>query len=142
MIIFTNSYFFNGYISYQQEYAEYSYNRAPSGKHYAHLASRWLQHKEFISCIETCIKKTKNIKHKKYLHKMYKYLNENLSELISRAILEERPNLYAYFSNIFSPFSIIRRSYKIFSTVLKSFFTNPLFTIYRIKERLKIKYKI
>jgi glycosyltransferase involved in cell wall biosynthesis len=145
LIPFTNSYFYNGYISYQKEKkekAKYSFTAAESGKHYSHVASRWLQHKEFISLIESCIQKSKNIKHKNFLYKMHKSLNENLYELFSRAILEEKPSLYRYFLNVYSPFSMIKRSYKFLKTVLKSFFNNPLFTIYRIKERLKIKYKI
>ena len=143
LISFNNCYFFNGYISYQKKEKEkgMSFATAESGKHYSHLASRWLQHKEFLSLIEICIKKTKDKKHKNFLYKMQKSLNENLYELISRAILEEKPSLYCYISNVHNPFLIIKRSYKFFKTVFKSFFNNPLFTIYRIKERLKIKYK-
>ena len=144
LIPHANSYFFKGYISYQKEKKEkgMSFAIADAGKHYSHLASRWLQHKELISLIETRIKKTQNLKHKNYLYKMQKSLNENLYELFSRAILEEKPSLYHHFSNVYSPFFIIKRGYKLLKTVFKSFINNPKFTIYRIKERLKIKYKI
>jgi|MDTC01.1.fsa_nt_gb glycosyltransferase involved in cell wall biosynthesis len=141
---FSNSYFFNGHLSYQREKKEkgMSFATAVSGEHYSHLASRWLQHKEFINLIESQIKKTRNLKHKNYLCKMQKFLNENLYELFSRAILEEKPNLHRHFSNVFSPFFIIKRGYKFLKTVFKSFLDNPMFTIYRIKARLKLKYKI
>ena len=144
LIPFANSYFFNGYISYQKEKKKrgMSFAIADPGKHYSHLASRWLQHKEFTSLIELSIKKTKKIESKKFLYKMHKSLNENLYELISKAILEEKPSMYGYFSNMYSPFLIIKRSYKFFKIVFKSLLNNPLFTIYRIKQRLKIKFKI
>jgi len=137
-----NSYFFDGYIAYQKEYAEKSYHAASSGDHYSHLMSRWLQHKELISLIESLIQKTENIKHKKYLHKMYDSLNRGLYEFISTAIREERPHLHAYFSYSCSYFYLIRRDYKLLKLVIKSFFDNPLLTIHRIKKRLKIKYGI
>jgi len=137
-----NSYFFDGYIAYQKDYAERSYYAAPSGYHYSHLMSRWLQHKELISLIESCIQKTENIKHKKYLYKIYKSLNRNLYEYISTAIREERPSLYTYFSNSCSPSYLIRRNYKLLKLVFKSFLDSPLLTMHRIKKRLKIKYGI
>ena len=137
-----NSYFFDGYIAYQKDYAEYSYHAAPSGEHYSHLVPRWLQHKELIHLIESCIQKTENIKHKKYLHKMYQSLNRNLYEYISAAIREERPSLYAYFSNSCNPSYLIRRNYKLLKLVFKSFLDSPLLTMHRIKKRLKIKHWI
>ena len=137
-----NSYFYDGDIAYQKDYAEYSYHTAPSGQYYSHLMSRWLQHKELISLIELCIQKTEDMKRKKYLHKMYKSLNRNLYEYILTAIRKERPSLSVYLSNSCGPSYIIRRNYKLLKLVFKSFFDNPLLTIHRIKKRLKIKYGI
>jgi len=134
-----NSYFFNGYIAYQKDYAK-SQHVAQSGYQYSHLIPRWLQHNELISFIELRIQKTEDIKNKKYLHKMYKSLNRNLYTYISTAIREERPHLYAYFSRSCSPIYIARRWYSLIKLVFKSLFDDPLLGIHRIKKRLKARY--
>ncbi len=139
---YLNSYFFDGHIAYQKDYADFSYHAATSGEHFSHLASRWSQHKELINLIEACIREEKNINHKKYLYKMDKSLNRNLYEFVSTAIREERPGLHAYLSNSCSPSYLIRRNYKLLKLVYKSFLDSPLLTIHRIKKRLKIKYRI
>ncbi len=137
-----NSYFFNSYISYQKDYADKSYHAALAGDHYSHLKSRWLQHKELISFIELCASKSKNIKVKIYLQKMYRYLNQNLYDYISLAIREEKPEIYSYFSYSYLSFYNIKRMFRLLQRIVISFLNEPLITIVILKKRLKAKFNI
>lgn len=134
-----NSYFFNGYIAYQKDYAK-SQHTSKIGYQYYHLNPRWLQHVELVDFISSCIEHDENSLRVKYFLRMSKSLNENLYNYLSEAIRQENPYLYSYFSRSCTPSYVIRRWYALVKLVFKSLFDNPSLAIHRIKKRLKARY--
>jgi len=133
------SYFFDGYITYQKDFAK-SQHTYKTGMKYYHLNPRWLQHVELLDFISSCIKHEKQSHREKYLFRIGESLNRNLYNYLSESIRQENPYLYSYFSRSCSPIYIIRRWYSIIKLVFKSLFDDPLLAIYRVKKRLKVRY--
>jgi glycosyltransferase involved in cell wall biosynthesis len=133
LIAFKRSYFLNSEITYQAEYTKFSHFK---NDNYWFLQTRWQQHKELIDLLKNCarIKKYKVI-----YHKILHFVNLDLYNFISTAIREERPDLYKYWwKGTYSPFEIIKRSYKTIIFIFKYFFYDCSWTLKRIKKRLKL----
>ncbi len=89
-----NCYFYNAILSYQSDYADFSFHRADSGDHYSHLKSRWDQHKELLNFVEDCM--LKEAARHDFFVSLDKALKKDTFRIVLSGIVHERIDLKKY----------------------------------------------